>query len=185
MYKDDVDYVRMRLVGTVVRDKKEGQLVYVEGVHFGGALCAALEAEVRVLGEEEFHIVPLTQLDLASPPLGNTDVDGITYYVSRMPKRNDWRQGLRRENLMLVHRGREYGYLFNSLGHLSTPVYNVYPPYEQTLEEGGSFSRMFSLDKERKLWYKCREVVGKDVEGVPTLDEKHEWLKEALEDDLR
>ena len=153
----------------------------VEEVHF----LHSLRAEVRVVDEEETYGVPLTQLDLTSPPLGNIDVDGLTYYVARVPKRNDWRQGLRPNNLMLVHRGRSYNYLFAALNYLNTPVYNIYPPYEYSLKAGGSFSRTFSLDKGKKLWYKCRQVVGKDVNGVPTLDEKYEWLKEALEDVFR
>ena len=73
-----------------------------------------------------------------------------------------------------------YDYHFPSFKVLETPVYNKYKPYQK----GKAFSRDFSVDKDGDVWYKCREKVGEDVNGVPVLDEKYEWLKEALEDAL-
>jgi len=179
MYTDDQEYVTMRLQNTVVRDKKLEILVNI--FHVGEGEDGLWALVCKIGGEEvDRYNLSLSDLELSSPPLGNIDYNGHTYFVSRMPKRNDWRQGLRRDNLVYVQDGRLYNYNFDSLKMLNAPVYNRYKPYKK----GRAFSRNFSVDKEGALWYKCREIVGQDVDGVPVLSVKYEWLKEALEDAL-
>lgn len=182
MYTDDRDYTAMRLENTVVRDKKEERLVTIQGIRHD---IEGFVAEVIEFGRNKVpYFTPLSDLDLSSPPLGNVDYQNKTFYVARLPKRNDWRQGLRRENLVYTHRGEMWGYNFPSLSPLKTPVYNKYKPYKECLGKNRAFSREFSLDVEGRVWYKCREKVGKDIDGAPVLDKKFTWLKEALEDAL-
>ena len=183
MYKDDINYTTMRLQNTVVRDREAGELVHI--LNIGGGNRRFM-AEVNPTNERGGYVrtVPLAQLDLSSPPLVNINHGGRVYYVARVPKRNDWRQGIRRENLSFVYEGRFCNYDLDSLDVLKAPVYDRYPTYKECLGKNSAFSRTFSLDREKKLWYKCREVVGRDVDGVPILDEEYEWLKEALDDSL-
>lgn len=183
MYTDNQEYTAMRLQNTVVRDRKERKLVHVLDVDWRGETLCATVCIVEKEGDEErkeSYNVPLNELDLRSPPLGNIDFRGHTYYVSRVPKRNDWRQGIRKDNLAYTIDGRMYAYNIPTLRVLNVPVFNRYKPYKM----GRAFSRNFSVDKEGSLWYKCREIVGRDIDGVPVLKEKFEWLKEALEDAL-
>jgi hypothetical protein len=182
MYTDDRDYTAMRLVNTVVRDMMAVELVTILDIQRGGA---GFIATVSSFDEEKGnYITPLEYLDLSSPPLGNINYRQETYYISRMPKRNDWRQGLRRENLVATYRGTMGDYGFPSLNVLKAPVYDKYWSYKKCLGKNRAFSKAFSVDKEGKIWYKCREVVGKDADGVPVLDEKFAWLEEALQDAL-
>jgi len=186
MYVDNKDYVQMRLVGTIVRDLKAGGLVTVLDVYdtprglYTTVCKVGVEDDDDEEREDNQYRICLDDLDLSSPSLGNIDFEGSTYYVSRLPKRNDWRQGLRKDNLVFVHGGVRYYYNLPSMDVLSAPVYNKYKLYRK----GQAFSREFSVDKDGDVWYKCREKVGKDVDGVPILHEKFEWLKEALEDAL-
>ncbi len=186
MYSNNLRYTRLRLIDTVVRDKEAGRLVLVISIHRKER--GSFELEVVGLGldaADDSYCLLIDELDLSSPPLGNVNTRGSSFYVSRLPKRNDWRQGLRKENLVFIHRGRMHRFEFKSLDILRIPVYDKYPTYKESLKKGNAFSRTFSLDTDGSLWYKGRERVGKDVDGAPILDEKHQWLKEALEDALR
>ena len=53
--------------------------------------------------------------------------------------------------------------------------------FKEWLEE---YHNNLEVDKAGDVWYKCREIVGVDVNGMPVLNRKYEWLKEALEDAL-
>lgn len=173
----------MRLQGTVVRDKIAKQLVRVSDIKWRAKEFVAIVCKLGV--DEDLYIVPLGSLNLSSPPLGNIDCNGDTYYIARLPKRRDWRQGLRKDNLICINRGRMFGYPLGSLEYLNLPVYNKYKSYRKILMRGwGSFSRDFSLDMDKKIWYKGREKVGKDINGVPVLFKRFTWLKEALDDVL-
>lgn len=183
MYHNDRQYTQMRLQNTVVRDINLKGLVQIVDIFRGEK--GGFNAEVVSFKKNtESYLLPLEDLDLASPPLGNVSYRGNTYYVARVPKRNDWRQGLRSDNLSCVVRGKMYKYVLPSLSYLEAPVYNTYPSYADSVDNGLAFSREFSLDDGGELWYKCREKVGRDVGGTPVLKEKYEWLKEALEDAL-
>lgn len=178
MYTDDQEYTAMRLVNTVVRDKDKK--VLVEILHIMEERNELRAGVRRIQGDDELYHVSLDSLDLSSPLLGNVDYLGHTYFISRMPKRNDWRQGLRKDNLVYVYEGVMHNYNLPYMKLLNAPVFNKYKPYKK----GRAFSRNFSVDTEGNVWYKCREKIGKDINGVPILDEKYEWLKEALEDAL-
>jgi len=180
MYKDNQEYTAMRLNGTVVREPGKERLVMIHEIGHGER--GELVASIQSLKGGKNHVVPLDDLDLASPKLGNVAFEGVSYYISRQPKRNDWRQGLRRENLTIMYRGRPHPFNLPSLSCLSAPVFDDYPSYKMCVREGGAFSRTFSLDVEHWLWYKCQKKVGQDVNGVPVLDQKFMWLKEALDD---
>lgn len=180
MYTDNQEYAAMRLENTIVRDREQGILVSVLHVGEGEDGLWATVCKVQG-GEIDNYNISLDDLDLSSPPLGNVDYQGHTYFVSRIPKRNDWRQGLRKENLSCVYEGGIHNYILPSMKILNVPVYNKYKPYER----GRAFSRNFSVDNEGNVWYKCREKVGRDIDGVPVLKRKYEWLKEALEDALK
>lgn len=186
---DDKEYVSMRITDTIVRDIRINRITYVKGVieDDEGTMrihCKGFETGVS-------YTTKLENLDLTSPPLGNVVYEGDVYYVSRQPKRNDWRQGLRKENLCYTRKGNTRTYRLPSLDILDTPIFNKYPSYKESIhlisvgyQKECAFGRCFSLDKGKKLWYKQRMRVGGDEHGVPTLMKKFSWLQEALDDEL-
>ena len=190
MYKDDAAYTNMRLKDTVVRHR-EGYLVLVGIVD---RKEEGFSADVRrVSGKgSKAYVVKLSDLELSSPVLGNVDYEGISIYAARQPKRNDWRQGLRAENLVYTHKGMAKNWRGLPYNILEMAVYNKYSNYTECLKAvtfheatSRSFSRNFSIDKRLKVWYKNRVVVGFDMDGTPKLDKKYTWLKEALNDALK
>jgi len=190
MYKDDRDYVNMRLQGTVVRDIRVKKLTVVSSVGYSeeglNATCVGLSQKVE-------YTVELSDLDLTSPPLGNIVFDGEVLYISRQPKRNDWRQGLRIQNLLYTRRGRTKRWEDNDwFLSLHVPIFNLYKSYRECVDlidsgfsDEAAFGRIFSLDKGKSLWYKQRMKVGKDKNGTPTLKKNFSWLQEALDDELK
>jgi len=193
MYEDNIDYVAMRLNGTVVRWKKE--LLYVNNIEWRGEY---LYADGSVVSKEEAGGMEeagtrLDNLDLSSPVLGNTNLGGGAVYLHRQPMRNDWRQGLRRENLVIMAGGvlKPFGNI--QLYALYQPIFNIYDSFanchkrisaQRKKRVSIAFSRVFSIDKELNLWYKSREIVGSCGKGFPVLGRRYTWLKEVLDYDV-
>lgn len=86
---DNKAYAANRLAGTFVRHK--GKAVEVVDI---GVMVSALE-----LISGELVVFPYEELDINPVPLGYANVGGKALYVSRIPLRNDWKQGARFKNL--------------------------------------------------------------------------------------
>lgn len=181
--KDSNDYVDGRLRGTIVRDKKNDLFFIdfvdgnfkVRGHYIKGDLGAALD---------------LDDLILNSPPLGYTNYDGVAWYIGRWPRRMDWRQGLRRDNMFVIKLvGNLRNYNFQDYVPLFVPLKKKYPTYSEALErvediyESCAFSPHFAVDNNNKIYYKNQVNVGKDKNGVPVLDRKFEYLNELLHEE--
>lgn len=175
MYGDDWEYANSRLEGTIVRLGEEP--IFVHAVKRG------MKAEVSTLINiyEPFE-VNANDLCLVPVPLGMCNFGGIARYLSRIPLRRDWRQGLRRENFTC------------SVGdHAAIPpdvlaavIKGEYPSLATCLGEtkpGQSIAwhRHWAVTGEEKLMYK-RSVVGTSKGGVLLLDKQFNYLAEALEE---
>lgn len=179
MYGKDHEYANSRLMETVV--KLEGEPVYVANVVRG-----MLATYCSIKDMHQFKTCPVDDLDLKPVKLGylNHPARGLNYLM-RIPKRNDWRQGLRFGN-------------FTGLGfdvrHLRyEDLYDVikgnYSTYAQAL------AAIKGKKVGSQAW--CREwamigallvykgtPVGKIIAGKPVLDEQNHYLREALEEVL-
>lgn len=98
MYGKDYRYASTRLNGTIVRRKdKCGHPVVVNHIGRDGTVSCE-----TVITRRE-RTCTLDDLDLSSPELGMVNTKGNIAYLARCPKRNDWRQGLRRNNVKVMY----------------------------------------------------------------------------------
>lgn len=173
MLYDCGEYADSRLASTYVRMGKD--VVWVDRV-FEDLTCA-----VRNVKEMEFKNVLLSELNLQSMPLGYVNTPGGAYFLARIPKRRDWRQGLRENNV-------NHPFLLG-MGLLQ-PVNNLYPTFKEGLEILGekdrdyrvAFSRDFAMSL-NTLHYRD-ECVGVIKGDVPTLLGGYYYLDEALKEAL-
>lgn len=93
---DTVDYAKQKLVGTVVR------LNNGEPIHILDVVNKMLVVFVKNDSDEHTKTTEFKNIDISSPPLGFINTHKGAFFVSRIPKRNDWRQGVRPENCSKV-----------------------------------------------------------------------------------
>lgn len=183
---DDIHYVDGRLRGTIILNP-EGWPINVLGIERNPET-----RKFEVIGEKlkgEIKPYLLSDINPTSPRLGYTNYDGNAFYLGRFPKRRDWKQGLRRENMFSTEAVKKVkGYRFPNYVPLIVPLTGKYPSYHECLErvediyDSCSFSLLFAIDKQRKLLYKNNEVVGVAEDDKPKLSEDFFWLNEALQE---
>ena len=168
---DTQEYAESRLLGTFVRHK--GEVVEVVGVS-GDLKCMVSTSD------SEF-VVPLEDLNLESMPLGYSNLNGVATYLSRIPMRRDWRQGVRAANIEGL-----IGGLRESLGGLGP-----HPSFKEALQltrTGGAtsvaFSEWFKVCRYGEVVYKDRFTVGEVVGDKVVLTERFKHLKELLNESL-
>ena len=187
MYTDDANYVSGRLSGTLVRYGEDATPVIVTAV---GNERGSIVLQYTSLEGIRLGVDKINKFNLASPPLGYTNVDGSSFYLARQPKRHDWRQGIRRENLCILREGQECNYSFSSLSPVAIPLKGKYPSYSEAVDRvedlysSCAFSKNFALDDRGRLWYKGMNVVGADNNSQPQLGQRYSYLEEALIEDL-
>lgn len=93
---DTVDYAKQKLVGTVVR------LNNGEPIHILDVVNKMLVVFVKNNYDEHTKTTEFKNIDISSPPLGFINTHKGAFFISRIPKRNDWRQGVRPENCSKV-----------------------------------------------------------------------------------
>lgn len=181
MRYDSTEYANSRLAGTIV--KYQGEAVYVSEC-FGERL-----AKIRVLPHGNEDAVNLDHLDLSPIKLGYVNIGGCAEYLQRIPKRRDWRQGLRANNV------NNAGVLEEGVAFLVNPTYptpdKVVDRVFHCSDESMAFSRHFSVRYDGCIRHKGRQSVGE----VCLDDEDHaswklyddflhleEALKEALDE---
>ena len=91
MYGKDYRYAAQRLNGSIVR--RGSYPVEVMDVGHQG------EVHARTIVTHKDRMFKLDELDLSSPELGMVNTMRGPVYLARIPKRDDWRQGLRRANV--------------------------------------------------------------------------------------
>ena len=91
MNYDTSDYAASRLVDTIVRIGQDPvRIISVNDL-------AAVEVESLIRARRKR--VNFNELNLEPVQLGYVNYQGQAVYACRMPKRNDWRQGLRYDNM--------------------------------------------------------------------------------------
>lgn len=176
MYGDDWDYANSRLAGTVVR--LDGEPVFVHSIERGmkgvlsklSDLYTPFEADAKAL-------------DLVPVPLGMCNFREQAHYLSRIPMRRDWKQGLRKENFACAT-------LHVQLippEILRAVIVGEYPTLDECLAMcakkkamSAAWHRHWAVTADNKLRYKNEGPVG-IVEGKELiLDDKYRYLQEAL-----
>lgn len=175
----NLDYARTRLIGTIVR--LEGRAVFIEDIGGKTAYFHYLTDEVR-----KQSACNLTDLDITPVELGYINFNTDVYYITRMPMRRDWRQGLRALSCT-TPTNRRIDIPNNVLGKA---IENIYPKFEEAIEwigkgyKAAAFSRNFALSSKGTIQYKERFNVGVVDGNNYLLEPKYEWVREALEEEL-
>lgn len=190
-YGNDSNYAHTRISGTIVM--YNGQPVYVDQV-LTSEETKKPTAVVRWLSPNQHQasfIVDLSNLEVCTPPLGYANYEGMASYITRKPMRNDWRQGIRHNNLLSV-----YGYDIGSLPTeaLYPLLINEYPKYKDCLkfleEDTGNrhsqaWAKDWAINISGELLYRFGNVVGTIKNGEPILEEKFNYLSDSLLESIK
>ncbi|MNT12845.1 hypothetical protein D3C72_1477920 [compost metagenome] len=180
MYSDDYEYANSRLTETIVRLK--GQPVYIYKVHPG------MKVDYSEL--EDLHTMKrcqLEDLDLKPVPLGYCNYNKNACYLTRMPMRRDWRQGLRRGNFTSLS-----GVDANRIPYdvLKQCIIGDYPTFTACLEavkklKSIAWHRHWAVDSAGQVLHKGgNRPVGIVDNGAVVLSSRYQYLKEALKESL-
>ena len=205
---DSIDYAKSRLEGSIVitdelKPVRVDRILYNE--MYGGpehAMCLFdTVVEVTDLVELSEIKIPYCRLNFRDIKLGFLPRDLYSdIYLSRLPLRNDWRQGIRDGSVItdggacnLTESGAglyaiqqsNYPRLFEACEMLETFRGR---PLDDGVSMKKAFSRHFAVGFEGKrtetlLHYKSW-TIGEMVAGVPLLDEDYMYLAERLEETM-
>ena len=174
MRYDTDAYARSRLLETIVL--YEGGPVLVEAVVDGDALFSKL-------GVDGVGTCPLSELDLSPIQLGYFNSEDSAHYLQRVPKRRDWRQGLRGNNVNMPR------WLTRGVVELCK---GTYPSFEEACDlvecgvESVAFSLKFAVSEGGRVVYKGSKLVGDVQQLMPgrgaELRHPYKYLAEALKE---
>lgn len=178
MYGDDYEYANSRLAGTVVRH--EGEPFFVENVLEGMTVVGAYLLDLSDITEVGFR-----ELNLKPVPLGMCNTEESVAYLSRLPMRRDWKQGLRKGNFVSMF-GPDAALI--SPDHLRNTIIGKYPTFDRALDHvahgfPAAWHRDWYLFK-NEVRYKSFGKVGCLKDGNPILIKDYEYLQESLQESL-
>jgi hypothetical protein len=184
MYDDsNVEYVNMRLTGTIIRHNDRAVMVHDVKNSDAGILVAS-----KVISTGEYITDTLKKYNLVPVSLGFVNGRGWTNYFTRVPMRRDWRQGLRAQN---VRRDGEVTDLSNAtLVALSKTIEGIFPSYEEAAMIAArtkvqtAWTRDFCVCPNHSIKFKTYGVVGEIKRGDVLLDGKFTWVEESLKEVL-
>ena len=191
-YKD-VEYASERISGSVVRHNDVP--VYVEHISGGGM------AHIRKLASDKgFHEVDYEELDMTPVPLGFVNTIYGVSFARRVPKRRDWRQGLRDIILMVECVLGAPTRIRSTSAELLNTILNIYPSASACVEAiecgeavGMAFSRVFCVGNKEKEGYALHYRIGHHVGWISIgpdgnintkLKPEYDYLKEFLQEGL-
>ena len=185
-YGTDHEYADSRVRGTIVR--YEGEPVQVDNI-FRDDETGEPTAVLKVLKSGRGSTAPLAALDLEPFKLGYVNYALSASYISRMPMRRDYKQGMRYQN---INSGYGYHQKDIPLKDYYDTLMGKFPSFASALRsvtegklESCAWGHHWAVDNEGSLLYKFGKQVG-TVGGVtgPVLDDNHTHLQEQLEESI-
>jgi len=180
MYKEP-EYAQSRIGGTIVLYGKVP--VYVESVEHDMTCIVRLD-----LDSERVKSIPFDDLNVLAPKLGFINSNGRAFYLSRKPLRNDWRQGLRPNQVVIITDKRVEGRVSHSM--IMNCIKGEFPSKLKAVGMLNAGWRSVALSRElclykkdngnHELHYTWHGKVGARVGKELTLDEGSEHLKHLL-----
>jgi hypothetical protein len=174
MYGTDYRYARTRLIDTVVQNK-EGKPFKVEEITNDGVMIGCDLSGERVVS-------PLDESILQSHKLGFVNMGGRAVYVVRKSLRNDWRQGLRPNNVIGICERGCINVRFREIMLSIEGSYVKLDMVEQSLQESISvpISRSFAVNNNGQVIHGVSGVVGLFREGKLAFTKGFEKFKEVF-----
>lgn len=174
MYGKDYNYAESRLVDSIVRIAKTGEPVKVEHINQRTG-----EALVIFLKDKTSCEVPLDDLNLKPVPLGWCNTRMGATYLARIPRRRDWRQGIRAETCF----SSVVAFRMIAFSDIAKCIRGEYPKFKDVIKNQNkqvmAWSRKWATDGKNVLFGQLG-TVGTMEKGVPTLSEGFLFLKESL-----
>lgn len=181
---DTAEYARTRLLETIIRF--EGRPVMVANCEDHGNTIMIHFNEI--MGDHPPDAKPIEMFDLDPVPLGYVNFSARATYITRMPMRKDWRQGMRMSNIADVSGFSPTRMPFRVLGKT---IMGDFPTFHRAIEgvsrkskpaESMAFSRDFAVTNEGILQYKGILNVGEVnlSEASVIFPEKNNWVREAF-----
>ncbi len=177
---EEAAYADNRLKGTIVRYK--GEAVYINSINADNVVS------FTKLVSNQLGSCKTKELDINPVPLGYVNWSKKAWYVCRRPMRQDWKQGLRDNNICLYDGtkvsaidlsiiARTIDGLFPKFGEVKSQIAN------QNVQEM-AFCRDFSMDVEKKIHFKGKFTVGEFTGRRIRLYDDYDWLNELLEEEV-
>ena len=145
----------------------------------------------RVTGEVDIEYY--SAIDFSTPRLGFFNMPGgYSIYVCRVPKRRDWRQGIRPANLTSFNQGRCSMVSSHDIQNIATVRLNRKPSIPESIEmiedthTSVAVGNKFCVTDRGEVWYKGMSKVGTlNVESETIqLSRQYVHLQESLDQDL-
>lgn len=176
MYGTDYEYADSRLSGSIVRVAKTGEPIYIESVDVVSGTAAG-----KLLRTSEAMSIHVGELNLKPVPLGWCNQARGATYLSRIPKRQDWKQGIRAQSCFSSV--TQFGRITHK--DLAECILGVYPTLGKLLGERWprltAWSRKWASDGILLYHGIVGEVGTMSVDKGPALREKFSFLRESLE----
>lgn len=180
MYSDDYEYANSRLTETIVRLGSEPVFVHTVG-------RAMLTQYSTLDNMADIKVCKAGDLDLHPVPLGYCNYNKQASYLTRIPMRRDWRQGLRRGNFTALN-GVDAGRIpYESLRQC---ILGDYPTFAAACDavkkiKSIAWHRHWAVSGDGQIWHKgAIHPVGVLEGDKIVLSSRYQYLKEALEESL-
>lgn len=177
---DSVHYAETRLVNTVVLVKRKP--VYVKRINRDRTVRVV--AAVRGKGRERSYLVKLDDLIVFDLRLGFVNYDGSARYLSRRTLRNDWRQGLRENNVRASMGGVDSDLIGRALLHR-------YPCFKAAVElvssqghHSAAWCEDFAVSSYPLTVMWRKDAIGTISEDTITLSNKYRFLRKQLKESI-
>lgn len=163
MFNNDANYARSRLNSSYMKGKEN--LFFIMDIY---AKDNRLDtATIHAVNEHKKEVkININQLNFSVGKLGyvNDAMTGLAMFVSRLPIRRDFRQGLRYSQLCFNRNGSSNSvnevWMDQNAKALNNCLENRYPKLEEVIEQveeynnDVAFSKNFALSNKYKLLYK-------------------------------
>jgi hypothetical protein len=186
MYSNDnVEYARQRLNGTII-------------THMGKAV--EVVDVIKKRGNKPLQIVSMEVIsgrpiddtidgyDLTPAKLGFVNSGGNLAYIARKPLRNDWRQGLRAQQVVVPFATKNF---ILKMQDVARTIENIFPTIDEIRDEFNgkkngmrAWCRDFCVDDVDNIHYRTFGKVGNFIKDTKEflLDAKFFWVEERLKE---
>lgn len=145
---DDVDYARTRLNETIVMST-DGKAAYIHNLYVEDNI---MSAQCSLVDGGDTKMIKLDDLTLRGFKLGYLNRNGKAIYIMRVPKRRDWRQGLRNNNVVGFVKQRRCNISNQTIMEALEATYPSLDKAISMLQEGWSsvaLSRQYAIESYR------------------------------------